>query len=53
MMLENCCYGRKELMVLNMVRQGLFGELIYCECGYEHDLSEMSWAKERRYEPRH
>ena len=40
MMLENCCYGRNELMVLNMVRQGLFGEIIYCECGYEHDLSE-------------
>ena len=40
MMLENCCYGRDELMVLNMVRQGMFGELIYCECGYEHTLSE-------------
>jgi len=40
MMLENCCYGRNELMVLNMVRQGLFGELIYCECGYEHDISD-------------
>lgn len=50
MMLENCCYGREELMVLNMVRQGLFGELIYCECGYEHDLSEMSWMTERRFE---
>ena len=50
MMLENCCYGRDELMVLNMVRQGLFGELVYCECGYEHDLSEMSWATEKRLE---
>jgi hypothetical protein len=43
MMLENCCYARNELMVLNMVRQGLFGELVYCECGYEHSLGfEMS-----------
>ena len=50
MMLENCCYGRSELMVLNLVRKGLFGELIYCECGYEHDLSEMSWAVEKRFE---
>lgn len=41
MMLENCCYCRDELMVMNMVRQGLFGELIYAEGGYEHDLSEM------------
>lgn len=39
MMLENCCYGRNELLVTNLVRKGLFGELIHCECGYEHDLS--------------
>lgn len=38
MMLENCCYARNELMVLNLVRQGLFGELVYCEGGYEHCL---------------
>ena len=50
MMLENCCYGRNELMVLNMVRQGLFGELIYCECGYEHDLSEMGYRTDSRQE---
>ena len=42
MMLENCCYGRNELMALNLVRQGLFGELIHCSCGYEHDLSEIA-----------
>lgn len=41
MMLENCCYGRNELMVMNMVRKGLFGELIYCECGYEHYLADV------------
>lgn len=40
MMLENCCYGRNELMVLNMARQGLFGELVHCAGGYEHDLRE-------------
>ena len=42
MMLENCCYGRNELLSLNLARQGLFGELIHCSCGYEHDLSEMA-----------
>ena len=42
MMLENCCYGRNELMALNLVRKGLFGELIHCSCGYEHDLSEIA-----------
>ena len=37
-MLENCCYDRTELMILNMVRQGLLGELLHAECGYLHDL---------------
>jgi len=47
MMLENCCYGRNELMVLQMVRKGMFGELIHCACGYEHDLSEMAHLDNR------
>jgi hypothetical protein len=38
MMLENCCYGQYELAVLNMIRKGLFGEVIHCEGGYQHDL---------------
>ena len=37
-MLENCCYGRSELMIFNMVRQGLFGELIHARAGYMHEL---------------
>lgn len=40
MMLENCCYGREELMVLNMVKQGLFGEVVHCQGGYRHDLRD-------------
>ena len=50
MMLENCCYGRNELLVLNMVRKGMFGELIHCACGYEHDLSEMACNIEQGHE---
>jgi predicted dehydrogenase len=38
MLLENVCYGRRELAVLNMVRRGLFGELTHCECGNQHDV---------------
>ena len=50
MMLENCCYGRDELMVLNMVRQGIFGEVVYCEGGYCHDLrDEISFGRENRH----
>lgn len=40
MMLENCCYGRKELMVLNMVKQGVFGDIVHCSGGYMHDLRD-------------
>ncbi len=36
MMLENCCYGKTELTLLNMVRQGIFGELVNLGCGYTH-----------------
>ena len=50
MLLENCCYGREEMAVLNMVKKGLFGELIHCQCGYEHDLrSEISRGGENRH----
>lgn len=38
MLLENCCYGRDELMVLNMVRQGVLGNVVHCRGGYQHDL---------------
>ncbi len=38
MMLENCCYDFFELLTLNMVRQGLFGEIIHGEGAYIHDL---------------
>ena len=50
MMLENCCYGRDELMVLNMVRQGLFGEVVHCQGGYRHDLrDEVAYGREERH----
>jgi predicted dehydrogenase len=38
MILENDCYDRASMAVLNMVRQGIFGELNHCQCGYEHDV---------------
>ena len=38
MMMENVNYGREELLYLNMVRQGLFGDLLHLQGGYQHDL---------------
>jgi predicted dehydrogenase len=37
-MLENVCYRRDVMAVMNMVRQGIFGELIHLQAGYQHDL---------------
>lgn len=50
MMLENCCYGQYELMLLNMVRKDLLGEVVHCEGGYRHDLrKEIAEGKENRH----
>jgi hypothetical protein len=42
-MLENCNYDRMEMMAFNMVRQGLFGDLVHAEGGYLHDLREIKF----------
>ena len=48
--LENCCYGRRELMCLNMARAGAFGEIVHCDGAYKHDLrKEVSYGKENRH----
>jgi len=50
MMLENCCYGKEEMTVLNMVKKGLFGELVHCEGGYRHDLrDEIALGNENKH----
>ncbi len=43
-MMENCNYDRPEMMVYNMVRQGLFGEILHAEGGYLHDLRSIKFA---------
>jgi len=44
--LENCCYGSTEMMVLGMVRDGLFGEITHGEAAYLHDLRSILTAGE-------
>jgi predicted dehydrogenase len=43
-MLENCNYDRRELLMLNLVRQGVFGEILHGECAYNHDLREVKFS---------
>ncbi len=44
MILENVNYRRDVMAVLNMVRQGMFGELIHMECGYQHNLRGVKFS---------
>ena len=53
--LENCCYGYNELLVLNMVRAGLFGDITHGAAAYNHDLRSVLFSNEgeglwRRFE---
>jgi len=38
MILENVNYRRDVMAVMNMVKQGLFGEIVHARCGYLHSL---------------
>ena len=50
MFMENCCYGKRELMMLNMVRQGVFGEVVHCNGAYCHDLrKEVTTGLEKKH----
>jgi len=46
MLSENCCYYDYVLMMANIVKAGLFGELTYAECGYVHNCSSRLFDAE-------
>lgn len=51
MMMENCCFGRTELLVTSMVRRGLLGRIVHCHGAYGHYLAEevAGGAQNRHY----
>lgn len=51
MIMENVCYRRDVMTVLNMVRTGLFGELIHCQGGYQHDLRAIKFQPGAEFGP--
>ena len=55
MLLENCCYGDKELTLLNMIHQGVFGTVVHCAGAYAHDLRDEIGLGDvnRHYRQRH
>ena len=36
--LENCCYNIDEALATSLVRNGVLGEVVYCQGAYCHDL---------------
>jgi predicted dehydrogenase len=49
MQLENCNYDFFELATLNMVRQGLLGEIVHAEGAYIHDLRKSVFNETNGY----
>jgi hypothetical protein len=45
-MMENCCYDRREMLAFMLARKGVLGELLHAECGYLHDLRGIKFSKE-------
>jgi len=46
MILENCCFGEIEMMILRMAQDGVFGEITHGEAAYLHDLRGILTADE-------
>ena len=46
MMLENCCYGEDELLMFNLERHGLLGDVTHGEAGYIHDCRSLRYPKD-------
>lgn len=50
MFMENCCYGKEELLGTALVRHGILGEVSHCSGAYAHDLrEEVTHGKELRH----
>ena len=50
MMMENCCFGRTELLVISMVRRGILGRIVHCHGAYGHYLAgEVAGGEQNRH----
>ncbi|MBN2309495.1 MAG: Gfo/Idh/MocA family oxidoreductase [Candidatus Hydrogenedentes bacterium] len=46
MLLENYNYARQRMMVYNMIRAGVFGDVYYGECSYIHDCRSLRFESD-------
>ncbi len=50
MFMENCCFDEREMVLANMVRDGVFGTLVHLSGAYAHDLrDEITGGRIRRH----
>ena len=49
MILENVNYRRDAMAVMNMVKQGVFGEVVHARCGYRHSLLDIKFNKDLKF----
>ena len=51
MLMENCCFGKAEMLVTSMARAGVFGKVVHCSGAYAHDLREeiLTGEENRHY----
>lgn len=50
MFVENCCWGKEELLATSMARKNLFGTIVHCAGAYAHDLRyEISYGHVNRH----
>ena len=51
MLMENCCFGKDELLATSLVRGGVLGDVVHCHGAYAHFLGDeiLSGEKDRHY----
>jgi len=50
MFVENCCWGKDELLSTAMARKGLLGTVVHCAGSYSHDLrEEVAYGHKNRH----
>ncbi|MBT6834906.1 MAG: Gfo/Idh/MocA family oxidoreductase, partial [Bacteroidetes bacterium] len=49
MILENVNYRRDVMAVMNMVKQGIFGEVVHARCGYRHSLLNVKFNRDLKF----
>lgn len=49
MFLENTCYNRNNLLFLNMLREGIFGEIIHASGCYQHCVTDIVYKEYKAF----